>query len=426
MVKNAELATKKESPPKEFWANDMEFDSARAEQSLADADALGQRIESLSGQQTRMLCLLFGLSHEDSIQKLRPLLRSRADNLVPFFIVEQFGRGKSEVATVEVARESLSPHLVDLCVRQKRKHDKSAEDNDTAEERYDKTGLLFALYEKDRNLLKEVFHFDKIHKKGFASMVLAETPHQPPKTIFKEFLTEKTVRTTIESYQHSRRDGSVSELQGIWTREGRHFVFIRRTQRPDHIHDGQRGIVHGFRTEWIVLDFSPDGDQVNIASNSDEEPLGMANRIAGTYFRCDCRFVNEEKMTDAATIEKFILAARSNNNGCGLVEVCVANSPLHGASKLRLSHERTENLKESLDHFDAAVGIMMESLENVEWIKVLYRGKRVGLLFKQENSKDGQFVVRYTDQRLNAFERRRFEQEMRENHGITILSTEKR
>jgi len=69
---------------------------------------------------------------------------------------------------------------------------------------------------------------------------------------------------------------------------------------------------------------------------------------------------------------------------------------------------------------------MMEDLADVEWIKVLYRPKRVGLQFEQDESGDGLYVVRYTDQRLNAFERRRFEQQMREDHGIAILSTEKR
>ena len=152
----------------------------------------------------------------------------------------------------------------------------------------------------------------------------------------------------------------------------------------------------------------------------------MANRIAGTYFACDCRFVNEEKMTDGKTIEEFISAVRAMRNGIGLVEVCVANSPLRGSSKLRISNEQAKALGESLDHLDAAVGTVMENLADIEWVKVLYRRKRVGLQFEQDESGDGQYVVRYTDQRLNAFERRRFEQEMRENHDISILSTEKR
>jgi len=381
-------------------------------------------VNELSGQQVRMLCHLLGLDHKQSIQKLRPLLRKSASAISPFYIVAQFGKFKSEIAVVEVAREALSPHLVDLCIRQKRKRGEGCED-ELSQERYDKTALLFALYAKDRNLLRQVFHFDKVHKKGFASMVLAEAAKSPPKTSFGAFLTDETVRGIVEAHQRTRRDGSVSELQGIWMREGRHYVFLRRTERPDHIHDGRR-IVHGYRAEWIVLDFSKDGDHVNIASCSVEEPREMANQIASAYFGCECRFVNEEKMTDAGTIERFIAAARDMENSVGLVEVCVANSPLRGSSKVRISNEQAKALAESLDHFDAAVGSMLEDLADVEWIKVLYRRKRVGLQFEQDESGDGQYVVRYTDQRLNAFERRRFEQQMREDHDIAILSTEKR
>jgi len=425
MVKKVVAVVTRESPPREFWANELEFDSVRAEQALAADGTMERWIDDLSGQQVRMLCVLLGQGHEDSVQKLRPLLHQRAGELRPFFLVEQFAKGKSEVAVLEVAREALSPHLVDLCIRRKRKQGKPADGEEPQEERYNKTALLFALYDKDQNLLKEAFHFDKVHKKGFASMVLAEAARSTPKTTFAEFLTSETVAGIIESYQRYRRDNSVSELQAIWVREGRPYVFIRRTERPDHIHDG-RHIVHGYRAEWIVLDFSPDGDQVNIASSSVEEPREMAERIASAHFGCPCRFVNEQQLTDAGAIERFLSATRATQNGVRLVEVCVSNSPLRGSSKVRISNEMPKGLVESLDHFDAAVGTMMENLSDVEWIKVLYRRKRVGLQFEQDESGDGQYVVRYTDQRLNAFERRRFEQQMRQDHDITILSTEKR
>ncbi len=45
----------------------------------------------------------------------------------------------------------------------------------------------------------------------------------------------------------------------------------------------------------------------------------------------------------------------------------------------------------------------------------------------EESEADGrQYTVRYTDHRLNGFERRGFEQEMRDKHDIPVLSTEKR
>jgi len=419
MVDSAVVAAETHRPETEFWASELEFDHVRAARELERGNTLPEWIDHMAGQQVRMLCVLLGLDHEQSVQKLRPLLRERASEISPFYIVSQFGKFKSEVAVVEVARESLPPRVMELCAKRTRKP------REGGEQRYDKTALLFGLYAEDRRLLKQAFHFDKVHRKGFASMVLADAPRQTPKTPFRAFLTERRVCAILQSYQESRRDGSVCELQGIWTREGRQYVFIRRTERPDHIHDG-RSIVHGYRAEWIVLDFSPDGRQVSIASSSVDEPREVADRIASAFFGCDCRFVNEEKVTEAETIREFIDGTRSWGNGVGLVEACVENSPLRGAAKLRISHEDALSLGESLDHFDHAVGDLIESLEDLLWIKVLYRGKRVGLQFEQDGMGDECYVVRYTDQRLNAFERRRFEQTMREDHGVAILSTEKR
>jgi len=418
--------SEKEVLEKEFWTNELEYDITRAEHAVRQDKVLQQWIDARSGRQVRMLCHLFGLNHEGSIPKLRPAIHEQEAELTAFYCVEQFGKGKSEIAVVEVAREVLSPHVVDLCICPKRAHDKSVEMDAPTEERYDKNALMFALFRDNPRLLKEVFHFDKVHKKGFASMVLAESRRKPPSATFAEFLTDRNVRVVIESYQHTCHDGSVSELQGISKRDGRFYIFIRRTEKPDHIHDGRRGIVHGYRTEWIVLDFSPDGDQVNVASNSVNEPLEIANRIARAYFGRECRFINEQKFTPQTTIVKFIESVRAGRDGAALVEVCVNNSPLRGASKVRITSEDAGALRESLDHFDDAIGTAIENIADVECIKVLYCGKHVGLQFEPDERDEGQYVVRYTDQRLNAFERRRFEQQMREKHGISILSTEKR
>ncbi len=47
------------------------------------------------------------------------------------------------------------------------------------DDKYDKKGLLFALFKADPELLKHVYHFDKVQKKGFGSFVLKNPPRQP-------------------------------------------------------------------------------------------------------------------------------------------------------------------------------------------------------------------------------------------------------
>ena len=51
--------------------------------------------------------------------------------------------------------------------------------------------------------------------------------------------------------------------------------------------------------------------------------------------------------------------------------------------------------------------------------------KRVKMIFEQ-NGDDESYVVRYADQPLNGKQRREFEEMMRDEHEITVLSTEKK
>ena len=75
---------------------------------------------------------------------------------------------------------------------------------------------------------------------------------------------------------------------------------------------------------------------------------------------------------------------------------------------------------------EKAIGKFLTEIEHVESVKVLYRKKRVSLIFEKVEDADGEYVVRYSDHRLNGLQRREFEKHMRDVHGITVLSTEKR
>ena len=65
-------------------------------------------------------------------------------------------------------------------------------------------------------------------------------------------------------------------------------------------------------------------------------------------------------------------------------------------------------------------------IENMESIRVYYHKKRVSLIFETVEGADGDYVVRYSGHKLNAMERRSFEDHLRDVHGIPVLSTEKR
>ena len=65
-------------------------------------------------------------------------------------------------------------------------------------------------------------------------------------------------------------------------------------------------------------------------------------------------------------------------------------------------------------------------MDRIDGLKVEYYDKRIEVRFEKQETAGDEYIVRYFDSRLNALARKRFEDFMRETHGIPILSTEKR
>ncbi|MBL3285252.1 hypothetical protein Sarmat_01124 [Rickettsiales endosymbiont of Paramecium tredecaurelia] len=79
------------------------------------------------------------------------------------------------------------------------------------DDKYDKKGLLFALFKADPELLKHVYHFDKVQKKGFGSFVLKNPPRQPAVS-FKEFVTEDVVQLLSNLMMKSKMTKCVDNI----------------------------------------------------------------------------------------------------------------------------------------------------------------------------------------------------------------------
>ena len=204
------------------------------------------------------------------------------------------------------------------------------------------------------------------------------------------------------------------------------LVFIRRAERPDLVLR-KGGIIHGYRPEWIILDFADSAKRVDISSVSVSVPLEIANRLVSSYFGRSCEYENESQITFAKQLERFLDIIRNEKAGeLLLVEVVVLNSPLEGSPKIKITDPDSHPIGDAIGHFEKAVGGILSEIENIESIKVYYHNKRVSLIFEKIEDEEDKYVVRYSDHRLNATERRTFEDYLRDTHGITILSTEKR
>ena len=400
-----------EAPPPAFWENELEMATerlrVRAEEDGFIDDWIGRR----TGRQVRVLCRNLGLDGATSVKKQKEALRSCESELLPYVLVGEFAKYKSRVATADFAGGVLPDDVLEVC-----------RIND---ERFDKTALLFAIYHQRWSDLRLVFHLDKIHKSGFARMKLKESVRHPTQP-FGDFLQPQTVREILEAFDKARGDGRTSEFKDVVAYDDRHLVFIRRAERPDLILRGTR-VVHGYKPEWIILDFEDGARRVDISSVSVSVPLRIADRLASSYFGRTCEYENESQITYAKQIERLLgLLQRAESEELALVEIVVANSPLDGSPKIKITDPDSNPIGDAITHFEKAVGSVLSDVGHIESIKVHYRRKRISLIFEGQEGTQDEYVVRYSDHRLNAPERRLFEQHMRDTHGIPVLSTEKR
>ena len=400
------------SAAREFWEDDLE---TALEPILAHArrnGAIEEWIGKRTGRQVNILCANLGTDGNCSVREKKNVLRSTShDDLVPYLLVDQFSKFKSKIATIDFAKGALTEDVLETCRIQ--------------DDEFDKTALLFAIYQRRPEDLRVVFHLDKIHKSGFARMKLRETARRPNES-FEDFLRPDTVRGTLADFDTAERDGRRSEFKDVVTHGGSHLVFIRRAERPDLILRSG-GVVHGHRPEWIILDFQGGAKRVNISSVSVSVPLEIANRLASRYFDKPCEYENESRITYGRQLGRFLSLLKDDQaEQLRFVELVVSNSPLEGAPKIKITDPDSNAIGVAIGHFEKAVGGVLSGIERIDSIKVYYHKKRVSLIFNEVEEADDAYIVRYSDHRLNASERQSFEAHMRDIHGIPVLSTEKR
>ena len=130
-------------------------------------------------------------------------------------------------------------------------------------------------------------------------------------------------------------------------------------------------------------------------------------------------------MSYEAQLRRFLKALQQDRAGeLQWVEIRMKDCPLDGHSKLQISGR--QSIGPAVRNLEQAVGRMLVPIEGVEGIKVLYREKRVRLVFEKIADGDGEDVVRYSDQVLDRKDRKAFETHLEETYGITVLSTETR
>ncbi|GHM58792.1 MAG: hypothetical protein sGL2_09420 [Candidatus Mesenet longicola] len=294
-------------PSQEFWESSLETPVFSLLSDFRNQNIRKNWLHSISGKQ---LSVIFYYCCKDkqngqlfehnipwqyddvSVQQKRKILTNIYDTLFDCYLVDRFGCTKSESAIVEVAKSVLHQDIIESLLLQNNK--------------YDKKSLLFILFHDDPHLLKHVFHFNKVQKRSFSSFTLKNPPRQKTAT-FKDFVSKEKVQQILKQHDLTENDNFESQFQGFFFYQNRIYVFIRRARDLDLILNSNQ-VVHGYKPDWIIIDFALNANQVNLCTKSISQGLRITNYIVSQYFERECSFINTHNQTEVAQVYKFLQA----------------------------------------------------------------------------------------------------------------------
>ncbi|MEG3637683.1 hypothetical protein [Magnetococcus sp. PR-3] len=405
-----EVLERAAAPTVEFWDNELEIGLQHILPELESKQSMAAWVDKLTGRQLAMLCRCTHTITRDTLPARREALKALGDVLSPYRLVDLFAYRKSKVAVTDYAMATLDQRTLRDC-----------HINDTT---YDTKSLLFALFSHDSHGLKDVFLLDKLQKSGFACMRLSGPTDRKHDMSFEAFMEPERIRETLAAYDLKKDDQRSCDYKGMLVEDGRPMLFIRRAEKPSKIVQ-KVGIVHGFHPEWIILDFEANARGIRISSSSPAVPLEIANQVASAYFRQSCRYENLKLGDDESQIKRFFeQLVRGTPYGLSLVELQLYASPFKGEGKLRLRDEKS--ISRPVAHLQQVFGNIFTPFDNIDYIQVLYQGKRVRMQFDSILGCDDMFTVRYSDQPLSIRERVAFEKLLSSRFGFHMLSIEKK
>jgi len=397
-------------PEPTYWLEELGVACDVLDERYSRGESLKSALERLSPRAIDVMAARLGMNGGRATREKRAELAGAYEHIHDLLYVMRFGKRKSRAAIEETARECLSDEELLHC--------------EITPGRYDRDALLLKIYEKSPERLKNVHLIEKIHKKGFAQMVLVDPPNKSPGT-WEDFLTAGAVQDIVNGYDAERTDGRVGLCKGIIRRGGRSLIFVKMEEKFE-IFSMKGQSSPGYVPEWIILDMGRDGRNVRISSVTPAASVNIANRITGRYYGRSCRYRNDMEFTHESVILRFlnrICFEEPEKMPC--VGIAVRNSKLEGGVTLHIIDPHSTGVGPSVRELTEKIGGMIDDIHNVEWVKVVHR-THVKILFETKADAPGYFVVRYTDNTMLEPERREFEKMMRDEYGLSVLSTEKK
>lgn len=402
-------------PLRDFWERDLLRPTFRKRLAL-EHDRAGLlkaiRCRFRSRPAVEFIAKCVGLDPDGRVADIQEALVDHPRAVIHFLLVDDFAQYKMSAAVADIAEAYLSKS--DLAACRKR--------NDE----YDRQLLLMRLYVKKPEALRFVQGLNDWHRKGAAPMVLKEKTRKPAIAL-EQFLVRRNIEAVLVDFQ--KKNPAHPRLHYVMTvprrRDGL-LVFLRRNLRPDHVwNEDGTDVHHGQKSEWIILHFRDEGRALKVCSVTSEVPRQIADRIASGFFGRKVHYVDDHQEAPEAVIENFLAAITDpEDDRLPILEIIVENSPLEGGHKVMITNEKDRNIIDGIDHFEEAIGEILDDLDNLARIKVAFGDKkknRISLFFAKKN---GVRVVQYDDSRLDNNRCAAFEHFMKEEFGIVVRSTE--
>lgn len=238
--------------------------------------------------------------------------------------------------------------------------------------RPDRLLLAFTLLDERPSALPLVRALAHWHRLGTEALVLAE-PVAPPRRPMAEFLTEEAVNEAVRDVKLPRNVPPIRFDLHASPPGGGDVVVLRRNRRRAAIWDDPGdNIQHGHDEEAIVLHFTDQGRRVRASAPRSAVVISVAEAIVSAWYGpVDDR---------AARLLVQAIAARHVPD-VRIVEVCVSESPVDGAPWIALGARGRPDLSDSLRHFEATIGPLLERLDVIDYLVLDWRGQRVRLNF---------------------------------------------
>ena len=397
----------------EYWGDRLEVGTELVVQQYGRDAHMRRWIAAMNPRCRAVVVEHLGLEPDDDF---RAAAFARRAELLPFLLlVDEVMEGKRACSIEQVARGRLSPEALAASQRPTLVPGLTS---------YDRRALMWRLYLADPTNLELVFHFDRLQRKGVARMVAGGAP---PINGTKpgDFLTLPTLQRLLDGFETEQDTMRQSHCAAVLNGDGHYRVFIKRDTSPAFVSHGPKN-TFGFKREWIGLVFEPDLRRVKICSATPTVPPQLADRIASSFFGVPVAYEDEVVETPAGTVAAFLSSLLTDPERLPLVELVVKECGLDGSPQLRLSAPGGTSIAPAVRQLGGLVGDPLGSIDKIASIKVWACDKRVKLVFERVDDSGAGYVVRYADQPLTSSERRAFEERMWRDHGIRVLSTNKK